>query len=243
MSEKIIEDKLTEDSGSVTFTFGGVLEGVRQTLSVALSVFIYGLVLGVLAGQAGLSPLEVFLMSALVFAGSSQFAALGLWVAPLPILTIILTTLVVNLRHLLMGAAVRPWIGGLKSWQAYTSLFFLSDESWALTMGQFARGKRNGAFLMGSGLALFVAWTSAGVVGRTLGSAVQDPAKWGLDFAFTAVFLFLLTGMWKGKRSLLPWIVAAAVAVAAAYAFPGTKWYIILGALAGSVVGAWGDDG
>lgn len=243
MSEKIVEDKLTENNEAVTFTFTGVLEGARQTLSVALSVFIYGLVLGVLAGQAGLSPLEVFLMSGLVFAGSSQFAVLGLWIAPLPILTIILTTLVVNLRHLLMGAALRPWMGELKGWQCYTSLFFLNDEGWALTMGQFARGKRNGAFLLGSGLALFVAWTSAGVVGRTLGAVVQDPAKWGLDFAFTAVFLFLLTGLWKGVRTILPWVVAAAVAVAAAYALSGTKWYIIVGALAGSVVGAWGDDG
>jgi predicted branched-subunit amino acid permease len=66
---------------------------------------------------------------------------------------------------------------------------------------------------------------------------VQNPAHWGLDFAFVAVFVALLAGMWKGKGDLLPWAAAAAVAVAAAHWLPG-EWYIILGALAGSLTGA-----
>ena len=93
------------------------------------------------------------------------------------------------------------------------------------------------AFLLGSGMTLFVAWVSSAVIGHALGSTIQDPAQWGLDFAFTAVFLALLAGMWKGKSDLLPWAVAAIVAVAAAHWLPG-KWYILLGGLAGSITGA-----
>jgi predicted branched-subunit amino acid permease len=68
------------------------------------------------------------------------------------------------------------------------------------------------------------------------GSLAQNPARWGLDFAFTAVFLALLVGVWKGKSDLLPWGVAAIVAVAAAHWLPG-KWYILLGGLVGSALG------
>jgi len=224
----------------VTFTRAGVVAGFRRTIPVALSIFTYGLVFGVLSRQAGLSPLEAVLMSAIVFAGASQFVALGLWAVPLPWLAIIVTTLIVNLRHLLMGAAIGPWFRRLPPAQAYGSIFFLSDESWALTMAEFARGSRNGAFLLGSGIAAFIGWVSSTLVGQLLGSALSDRdlAQWGLDFAFTAVFIALLAGLWKGKSDLLPWAVAAVVALVAWAALPGTKWYIVLGGLAGSLAGA-----
>ena len=116
------------------------------------------------------------------------------------------------------------------------------DESWALTTGDVAAGGRDLAFLAGSGLLMFVAWVGATLVGLTVGAALGDPARWGLDFAFTAAFVALLAGMWRGKRDLAPWIVAAVVALAAARWLPG-KWYILLGGIAGSVAGAVLHDG
>jgi len=225
-----------EEAPQVSFNRAGLLEGARLSIPIALGVIGYGLVFGVLARQAGLSLLEVFLMSSLVYAGSSQFAVLSLWVLPLPIVPIIFTTLIVNLRHLLMGAALRPWFSQLRTLPRYTSMFFMADESWALTMSRFAKGGRNGAFLLGSGLLMFVAWVGSTSVGRVLGSFVQDPERWGLDFAFTAAITALLVGMWRGKSDLLPWLVAAMVAIAAAQWLPG-KWYILLGGLAGSLAG------
>ncbi|MEO8285721.1 MAG: AzlC family ABC transporter permease [Chloroflexota bacterium] len=225
----------------VTFTRQGLFEGARQTVPVALSIFAYGLVFGVLARQAGLSTAESLLMSGIVFAGSSQFAAIGLWVAPLPVAAIVLTTLVVNLRQLLMGAALRPWFAALTRPQLFLSLFVLNDESWALTMGSLRRGSNNGAFLLGSGLVSMMAWLSATLVGGSLGNALQDPGVLGLDFAFTEVFIGLLVGFWKGRSDLLPWGVAALFAVFAAMYLPG-KWYIIVGGIAGSVAGALKSD-
>ena len=225
----------------VTFTRAGVLTGGRAAIPIALAVFAYGLVFGVLARQAHLSLLEAFLMSGFVFAGSAQLVAIGLWSAPgtaLPIAAIVITTLVVNLRLLLMGVALRPWFARLPPRAAYASVFFMADENWALTMAQFARGGRDGAFLLGSGLAVFVAWLGATLVGGILGGAIGDPTRFGLDFAFTAVFIALLAGLWRGKSDVLPWVVAAVVAIAGAYLLPG-KWYILLGGVAGSLVGAW----
>jgi 4-azaleucine resistance transporter AzlC len=221
----------------MTFTLSGALAGARQAVPLAASVFIYGTVFGVLARQAGLGITEALLMSGLVSAGASQFTALGLWTAPLPVLAIVLTTLVVNLRHLLMGAALRPWFSRLPPLKAYGSLFFMGDESWALALREFARGGRAGAFLIGGGLALFITWFTATFFGWALGAALGDPAIWGLDFAFPAVFAALLVGMWKGKSDIVPWGVAAIVAVMVAQWLPG-KWYIVLGGLAGSLAGA-----
>lgn len=223
----------------VTFTARGLLVGVRRSAPLAVSVFAYGTVFGVLARQAGLSLVEALLMSGLVYAGSAQFVALELWVMPLPVLGLVLTTLVVNLRHLLMGAALRPWFSRLPAIKAYPSLFLLGDENWALAMGEYERGQRDGAFLLGSGLTLYCAWLSATGLGYLAGAVVQDPTRWGLDFAFTAVFTALLVGLYKGRRDLVPWAVAAGVAVVAEQFLPG-KWYILLGGIAGSVVGAVG---
>jgi branched chain amino acid efflux pump len=223
--------------GAMKFTLSGALAGARRCVPVAISGFAIGLVFGTLAGQAGLGAGEAALMSALVFSGAAQFVVIGLWSNPLPVATIVLTTLVVGLRHLLMGVALGPAFSKLSRLKAYGSVFFMADENWALTMGEFAKGRRDGAFLLGGGLLMFVAWTVATLVGGTFGSAIEDPARWGLDFAFTAIFLALITGMWKGKADVLPWTVAAAVAVVAHRWLPG-QWYILLGGLAGSLAGA-----
>jgi 4-azaleucine resistance transporter AzlC len=202
----------------------------------------FAVVFGVLARQAGLSIIEAAMMSGLVFAGSSQFIALQLWVAPLPALTIILTTLIVNLRHVLMGAALRPWLAKLPASRVYSSIFFMTDETWALAIKEYSGGMRDAGFIVGSGLTMFTAWVGGTVAGAVAGSAIrqEDLAQWGLDFMFAAVFTALLAGMWRGRSSLLPWAVAAVVAVLVKWWVPGT-WYILAGGIAGSLVGAFRD--
>ena len=114
---------------------------------LALGSIPYGLAYGVLAGQSGLSPVEVLLMSGLVCAGTAQFVVLGLWSTPLPVGLILLTTLVINARFLLMGTTLQAWFAPLWGWQRYSALFVLSDESWALAMSERARGGRDAAFI------------------------------------------------------------------------------------------------
>lgn len=229
-------------SDRVTFDRVGALAGFRACIPIALGVVTYGLVFGVLARQAGLSVLETGLMSAIVFAGSAQFVAIELWQTPLPSLTIVLTTLVVNLRHILMGAALRPWFSNLGPAETYVSAFFMTDENWALTMGELADGSTNAAFLLGSGIALFLAWITSTVTGAAVGGIVTDVARYGLDFAFTAVFITLLVGLWEGRSDLVPWISAALVAVGASQVLPGS-WYILLGGLAGSLIAVVSSNG
>ena len=194
-------------------------------------------------------------MSGLVFAGASQFVAADLWTADaVPVGAIIIATLIVNLRLMLMSATLRPIFAGWPAWRAALATFFVSDESWALTMGEI--DKRRGAipsswapvtptgdisgtaaFLIGAGIATWIAWFGSTVIGRILGSGIDDPSRYGLDFAFTATFLALLLGSWKGRQDLVPWIVGGLVAVLVSRFVPG-QWHILAGGLVGSFAGA-----
>jgi len=228
---------VSTSSDRVSFTLLGALRGARRTLPICAGDFAVGAAFGVLAHHTGLSVGEAVLMSALVFAGTVQFVALTLWAAPLPVVALILTTLIVNIRHVLMGATLRPWFRHLTALKAYGSVFFMVDESWAVTIAELRTGTSDMAFLIGSGGALFLTWVSSTLLGAAAGALLPVSVQVALGFAFTAVFVALLTGMWRGKADLLPWLVAAVVAVAAAHWLPG-KWYIVLGGLAGSVMGA-----
>jgi 4-azaleucine resistance transporter AzlC len=187
-----------------------------------------------LARRVGLNVAEAALMSATVLAGAAQLVAVELWDTPIPVVAVVVTTAVINLRYVLMGAALRPWFEELSPLQAYASLFFISDENWALTVSDLRDGSGRGAFLLGSGLAVWTFWIASTVAGAVAGSAIGDPARYGLDFVLTAVFLIIAAGLWSGRRSVAPWAVAAAVAVAGAAWLPG-RWYILLGLVVGIV--------
>ena len=235
--ETLVTGQVEVEDVAVTFSPTGLLDGARMALPLAAGTCAFGFVYGVLAGQAHLSLLEVILTSFLVSAGSSQLIVLGMWSSPLAIGPIIFTTFLVNSRHLLMGMTLSRWFKHLSPLLLYSSLFLMDDESWALTINEFEQGKRDAAFLVGSGLVMLLAWILSTAVGRVLGGGINDPSRWGLDFLSTAVFIALLAGFWKGKADLLPWGIAAMIAVLSTHLLPG-KWYILLGALAGSIVGA-----
>jgi 4-azaleucine resistance transporter AzlC len=216
------------------------LAGARACIPVVISVAAYGVVWGVLARGAGLSVLEVMLMSGLVFAGSAQFVALDLWTqtpASLPIGPLILAALIVNLRYLLLTATLRPLYGCGEQFKGAVTMAIVSDETWAMTIGEMSKGRGTAAFLLGGGVFAYLCWMATTVLGHTLGAIIDDPVRYGLDFAFTATFLALLLGMWKGKSDLVPWLVAALAAIVSARLIGGS-WYILVGGLVGSFAGA-----
>ncbi|MGV8855734.1 MAG: AzlC family ABC transporter permease [Devosia sp.] len=217
--------------------------GARACIPVVISVSAYGLVWGVLARGAGLSLLEVIMMSGLVFAGSAQFVALNLWTATpssLPIGPLVIAALIINLRYLLLTATLRPLLPPGRVSRSAWLMFFVSDENWAITMLEMKKGGGTLAFLLGGGVLTYSCWMATTVIGHGLGSAIDDPARYGLDFAFTATFLGLLLGMWKSRADLLPWTVAALSAILAAKLIEGS-WYILIGGLVGSLAGAIAD--
>ncbi len=209
-------------------------DGAVAILPVALAVVPFGLLLGALAARAGLSPVEVALMGATVFAGGAQFVAVGLWIEPAPVLLLTLTTLMINLRHVLMGATL---VGKLPRQGAYGALFFLADETWALALKRAAERPLTVAYLLGLGVVLHLNWVFWTTAGALLGAMIADPARYGFDFAFSAIFIGLLVGLYQGPRDLAPW-AASGVAAALAYLALPPPWYILVGGLTGAAVGA-----
>lgn len=216
--------------------------GALRCAPVALGVLAYGLVFGALAEQAGLSLGETLFMSAVVFAGSAQFVALGIWTLPPPVAALAVATFLVNFRFFLMAATMGPVLEGWPRWRALVALPWVTDENWAVTM---AEGKRRhwGAFFLGTGAMLYVAWPTASALGHLLGAVVADPKRWGLDFAFTAVFVTLAVGLARRNRAPLVWIASAVGAFLADRLLAGGPLGgsapVLVGGLAGALVAAF----
>lgn len=224
-----------ETSNPVRFTRHGVARGLRATAPLAVSVAVFGMVFGVLARQVNISIFEAMIMNLIVFAGAAQMAAMDFWVYPLPIATLVITVLLVNMRLIMLSAALRPWLGSLPNRIVYPTLHILSDEAWAVAMTRYRAGERDGGVVLGCNLAILLAWLPSVAVGHVLGSQIGDPAALGLDFAFTAVFSAMLFGGYRSRYDLAPWGVSGLVAWFVWWLVPGT-WYVIAGGLAGFAV-------
>jgi 4-azaleucine resistance transporter AzlC len=210
-------------------------EGFVASLALVPSVFVYGSVFGGLAVQAGLRPVEVWGMSVLVFAGASQFVAVPMIAAGAPALAVVVTTYVVNMRHYLMAATLAPSFRGFRRpWLALIA-HVINDESFAVATAR-SRPPDPGVYL-GSAAAICSAFIGGVVPGTLLGGLVADPERYGLDFAFPAVFLSLVAVQLRRRSDWLVAVGAAVVAVAIALALPG-NWHIVIAGLVASVAGA-----
>jgi predicted branched-subunit amino acid permease len=199
------------------------------------SVFVYGSVLGGLAVQAGLRPLEMWTMSVLVFAGASQFVAVPMIAAGAPVLAIVVTTYVINMRHYLMAATLAPSFRRFpRAWIAVVA-HLVNDESFAVAV---ARGNPPDPWLyLGSAAAIAGAFVAGVVTGTGLGGLVDDPARWGLDFAFPAVFLALVAAQVRTRGDWIVASAAGALALGIALVLPGT-WHIVIAGVVVSAAGA-----
>ncbi|MBO6755139.1 MAG: AzlC family ABC transporter permease [Roseibium sp.] len=229
---------------SVSITFAGCLRGVRYCLPVLPGTVAFGAVFGTVCAQKGLTFAETLLINSFVFAGASQFVAMEVYQAQLTqgvILAMIGVTAAVNMRLLLIGASLRPWLGGVPSYQTYPSLFFLTDINWLIALREYDKGERDWGIFLGSGVFIWIVWSCAVIPGYWAGSAVADPAKWGLDVILPAYFVALLVPLWKGKRQTVSWLAAGAVALITWF-LVGGYWAILTGAMSGAVVGAFADE-
>ena len=205
--------------------------GLRDIAPAAIAALPIGLLFGAVAVAKGLSPLEVALMSAFVFAGGSQFAAIESWVQPAPIAALAFATFLINVRHVLMGASLSPKVRMSRT-QKFLSFYFMTDESWALAERRALERPVTPAYWMTMAIVLFSAWLSTTALGAVLGSFLGDPARLGADFAFTALFIGLIAGFGRSRVTVVTVIVSAGVA-ALVYRFIGPPWHVATGALAG----------
>lgn len=206
--------------------------GAVAILPAAVAVVPFGLLLGARSVEVGLSPAEVLIMSATVFAGSAQFVVIDLWTVPAPWLFIALTTLLVNIRHVLMGASLAGKLGAFSPVSRPFAAFFMVDEVWAMAERRAMGAMLTRAYYAGLGGLLYVNWLVWTMTGALFGKAIANPHAYGFDFAFTAIFIGLLTGFWRGAPTAWVLAASAAAAVAVKHSIEG-PWYIMAGGMAG----------
>lgn len=212
------------------------LRGARDIVPIIAAAAPFGLVFGALAVQKGLTFTETMLMSAVIYAGASQFAALELWNPPLPVWAILFSVLAVNFRHVLYSAALGR---KMRHWPAAGRLAgfgLMVDPIYALA--ELNGGARlSGAYYAGIALPLYFSWVAATAIGAGFGNLIADPRALGLDFVLTAYFLILVLGF-RARPNAPLIIVTAAVGSIAAFLTVGPPWHIAAGAIAGIVMAA-----
>jgi predicted branched-subunit amino acid permease len=230
----------TSDGGPPpTWSLAGVRAGATAMIPTLPGVAVFGLAFGALAAERGLTTVETVLMSGIVFAGVSQIASMELWsplITPALVLTIAFTTLVINLRMLLMGASMRPWLAGAPALQVYPGLYILTDTNWVATLRYRREGGSDAGYLFGGGLIIWFTFVPSTGIGQVFGSLLADPRPYGVDMILPLYFVALLAPMFESARRSLPWAIAGLVAIAVQYLLPGF-WYIIAGTLAGALAG------
>jgi 4-azaleucine resistance transporter AzlC len=206
--------------------------GLTDVAAPSFAAVPIGLLFGAVAVSKGLSPAEVALMSAMVFAGGAQFAAIEQWVTPAPIAALAFGTLLINARHILMGASLAPKTGAFRPWQRFVGFFAMADENWALSERRAREHRLTPAYYLAMTLFFYLNWQVWSTLGALIGPLLGDPARLGADFAFTALFIGLVAGFWQGRVTAAT-ILASGIASALVKTTIGAPWHVPAGAIAG----------
>jgi 4-azaleucine resistance transporter AzlC len=172
--------------------------GIRAAVPYAIAGFLLSLSFGVLAREAGFSTVQAIVMSAIVFAGSSQFAAVSIVSAGGGIGAAVGAAALMNSRFLAMGIALAPSLPGKPAKRAAQGQTVV-DASWA--MANRGDGTFDRWFLFGSTAIQYVTWVTGTAVGALAGDVIGDPHKLGLDAIYPTFFLALLFAELRSGRA------------------------------------------
>ncbi len=168
------------------------LTGARDTIPLLIGALPFGLIYGALAVNAGLSKAAAILMSAIVFAGSAQFIAVGLFALNAPGAIIVLTTLVVNLRHMLYSATLLPHLKEYSLRWKLPLAFWLTDETFAVSVSRWNKQDSSSYkqwYQLGSSIIMYLNWQFWCFLGLILGESIPNAGEWGLDVAMPVTFI------------------------------------------------------
>ena len=198
--------------------------GIKSTATTVPGLAAWGLMTGVAMVNSGMSVFEACAMTLLVYAGSSQLAAMPLISAGAPLWVILLTGLCVNLRFVVFSAHLRPYMMHLPLFKRLIAGYLTTDMSYVLFVSQYPQASDKSeqqaaqdAFLAGSCGITWTSWMVASLLGVFM--AHQIPLQWGLGFAGILALLGILCSLAGSKMSVISALVASSAAVVA-YALP-----------------------
>lgn len=216
-----------------------IARGIRMGLPIVLGYLPLGFAYGVLAVKSGIPPLWAVAMSTLIFAGAGQFIAAGMIATGAPILSIVITNFMVNLRHILMSAALAPDVKPLGKLARTLFSLEVTDEVFAVHSTDFRHCAPCCAYrLFACNLTAHSGWIVGTAVGVFSGGLVADVRPWGLDYALTAMFLALLVPLCWERLHLLVALASAIFALGLTLAGAG-RWSVILATILAASLGLW----
>ncbi len=184
---------------------GEFWEGVRASIPTALGYVSIGIACGVVGASSGLSPLEMGLMSAIVYGGSAQFAMTALLLAHTPLVTITLTVFLINLRNFLMSLHATTVFSSAPLGQTVLIGSFITDESYAVLLNETRKTREiSPQWMHGNNLTGYVSWVVAVTLSTYLGQYIPDPEAWGLDFALVGMFVGIFASQLEAMRLSQP---------------------------------------
>lgn len=210
---------------------------MRRVSPLGMGYLPVGVAFGVLAQKAGLSELNIVIMSVLVYAGSAQLIAVGMFAAGMPPLSIVITTFVVNLRHLLMSAALAPYVRSWKLWEMAWFCGEMTDETFAVHSTRFNDDDVCKSLSFRINLLAHSIWVLASWIGAMAGSSIPDVKPLGMDFALPAMFIALLAMQAKNG---LHWLVAGFSGLMSVALMQAgfDQWSVIAATVLGATLGA-----
>ncbi|WP_299837136.1 AzlC family ABC transporter permease [uncultured Jannaschia sp.] len=189
-------------------------QGAREIIPFGLGAAAYGFAFGVLAAQVGFPFWGVGLMSVAMFAGSSQIVAVERFADGGLIAGAIVAGMALNLRYIGIVASLSEVLRHTPLLKRLLAVHVTSDENWALTVAERARDPNVGDdFLIGSGLVQLAFWTASTALGALIGAGVPNLDAFGIGFAFTAAFIAMARGIWRGRQDLFSFVVSFAATV------------------------------
>jgi predicted branched-subunit amino acid permease len=199
-------------------------EAARDMLPLATGIAAWGLMTGVAMVKSGMSAFEALAMTLLVYAGSSQLAAIPLIVAGAPAWVILATGFCVNLRFVVFSLHLRPYLMHMPRWRRIVNGYLTADMSYAMFTRRHPAPPRTPqecreqeAFLSGNYFVTWSSWMLSSIAGIFLGNLI--PAAWGLGFAGVLCLIGILCSLANTPLRRLSALLAGAAAVAA-YAMP-----------------------
>jgi 4-azaleucine resistance transporter AzlC len=185
--------------------------GCRGMIPLVIGAIPFGIIFGTLAGSSGFSFGATIAMSAFVFAGSSQFIALGLLSAGTALPLMILTTFVVNLRHMLYAVSLLPYLQrSPQIWKLILG-FWLTDEAFAIAIARYQQPDDSPYkhwYHLGAAIFMYANWQLCTLLGLTLGQFIPNARSWGLDFAMAVTFIGMIIPYLVTKPMLVAVLVA-----------------------------------
>lgn len=217
--------------------------GARAGVPVVLGYLGIGVAAGVVERAAGLSYAEVLLLSMVLYAGSAQFVITSMVALASPASAIVLTVFFVNVRHLLLSAALAPYLRKLPAWKNALLGLQLTDETFVVAAGHFARHvPTRAAWMAGLNVAAYSAWAAANLTGAVFSAQFAGSAHntrvlgFALPCMFAGLLVLQLRARPRMRTGLLVALFSAALAVAVQSRNPG-PWAVIFATALGATLG------